>query len=341
MESELSNRRDFLKQLAIITTGIMAPIPFNSCGGSRDSIGDILPTRVLGKTGQRVTMLGLGGYHIGWTTEKDAEETIEAALEGGIRFFDSAESYGPHTSEIRYGKYLVPKYRDNVFIMTKTTTRDPETARKHLDESLKRMNCDYIDLWQVHSITTPEDVDNRINQGVIKVFEEAKASGKVKYIGFTGHQNPYGHARMLDMTNEGSIFDASQMPISVVDAASKTSFTNMILPRLVKQNIGVIAMKTLADGRFFSSKKQLERDVWQSDDPVVPGRMSIGQAMDFAWSLPVATLVTGAENAPMLREKVAMTKNFMNLSEEERSGLMDKVADIDIGRVEYYKRIAT
>jgi uncharacterized protein len=344
MDTELSKRRAFLKQLAVLTTGIMAPIPmFTSCSTtSRDSIGDVLPTRILGKTGERVTMLGLGGYHIGWTTEKDAEETIEAALEGGIRFFDSAESYGPHTGEIRYGKYLVPKHRDHIFLMTKTAARDAKTARTHLEESLKRMNCDYIDLWQVHSITTPDDVNNRIDQGVLKVFEEAKASGKVKYIGFTGHQNPYGHETILEKTNEGGIFDTCQMPISVVDAGSKISFINLIMSRLVKGNLGVIAMKTLADGRFFANKKQLERQVWQSEDPVVPGRITLEQAMNFAWSLPISTLVTGAENAEMLREKIPMAKSFLKMSEQERNGLMDKVADIATdGKVEYYKRFET
>jgi uncharacterized protein len=339
MNIELSTRRDFLKQMSILTASIMVPLPFSGCGNSgRDSIGEMLPKRMLGKTGQEVTMLGLGGYHIGWTTEKDAQETIEAALEGGIRFFDTAESYGPHTSEIRFGKYLIPNYRDKIFIMTKTNSNDAKTAITHLEESLSRMNCDYIDLWQLHAIFTPEDVENRVERGVLEVLQDAKASGKVKYIGFTGHQNAYAHAKMLDLTNDGALFDTCQLPINVVDAMSSVSFTNLILPRLVSGNIGVIGMKSLADGRFFAKKLQENRQVWQTENPIIPRKVTIDQAMNFVWSLPVSTLVTGAENAEMLKEKIELAKTFMKLSDQERRDLMNTVADVpNLEEVEYYK----
>lgn len=144
----MEKRRQFLQKIAGLTAGIMVPFQNISLGKgqSKDRWGKLLPLRKLGKTGVDVTMLGVGGFHIGWTTEKDAQAVIEAALEGGVRFFDSAESYGPHTSEIRYGKYLTPKYREDIFLMTKSTAKDAKTMREHLDASLKRMKTDYLDL---------------------------------------------------------------------------------------------------------------------------------------------------------------------------------------------------
>ena len=150
------SRREFLKYLSALTAGMIIANPTIGATTSRDHFGEILPVRKLGKTSIEVTMLGVGGYHIGWTTEKNAQEVIESAMEGGIRFFDTAESYGPHTSEIRYGKYLTPKYRDDIFLMTKTYTKRASQARQHLIESLERLKTDYLDLWQVHSLESPE-----------------------------------------------------------------------------------------------------------------------------------------------------------------------------------------
>jgi aryl-alcohol dehydrogenase-like predicted oxidoreductase len=338
----MKERREFLKSLAGITAGMMMPISnfaFASKPG-KDRLGEVLPLRTLGKTGEKVTMLGLGGYHIGWTTEKDAQETIEAALEGGIRFFDSAESYGPHTSEIRYGKYLTPQYRDLIFLMTKTQAKDAKTAREHLEGSLERMKTDHIDLWQVHSLYTPEDVEERITNGILEVMQEAKASGKVKHIGFTGHQNPKAHLKMLERTAANDIFETCQMPINPVDAAHSSSFINQVLPELLERNYGVIAMKTLADGRFFGEKIMKGKVAWTSENPVVPRLMSIRDAMYFAWSLPVGVLVSGAENAALIREKIEMAKDFSKLKAKERENLVAKVAELaEEGKVEYYKKV--
>lgn len=341
--TDITKRRDFLKKLAALTAAITIPAPLFPYGRNlyRDRIGETLPLRKLGKTGKEVTMLGLGGYHIGWTTERDAQETIEAAIEGGIRFFDSAESYGPHTGEIRYGKFLVPKYRDHVFIMTKTQGKDAKTVREHLDASLKRMNCDYIDLWQIHQLDTPNDVDLRVDQGVLDVFREAKASGKVRYIGFTGHQNPAAHRAMLEKTEGENIFDTCQMPINIVDAASEASFIGTVLPRLTERNIGVLAMKTLADGRFFANKVMGDRQIWNSPKPVVPDLFSIKQALEFVWSLPVSVLITGAENASLVKEKIGFARSFMEMSQAERESLITKVARFENAKqVEYYKRVS-
>jgi aryl-alcohol dehydrogenase-like predicted oxidoreductase len=338
---DLENRRQFLRYLSVFTAGMMMPVTMIGQNQIRqDRLGEVLPTRKLGNTNVDVTMLGVGGYHIGWTTEKDAQGVIETALEGGIRFFDTAESYGPHTSEIRYGKYLTPKYRDDIFLMTKTYSRKAAEARKHLEESLKRMKTDHLDLWQMHSLESPEDVDERIADGFLEVMLEAKKSGKARHVGFTGHANPNAHAHMLEMTKDNPIFETIQMPINVVDFNYKSSFIKDVLPTALDRNLGIIAMKTLADGRFFADKKMGKSQVWSSDDPVVPDRISIQDALYFAWSLPISVLVTGAETATLIKEKIELAKKFIALSESERLDLVNKVIDLaEKGDVEYYKNV--
>jgi len=304
----------------------------------RDKWGDTLPLRTLGKTNQKVTMLGVGGYHVGWTTERDAAEVIETAMEGGIRFFDTAESYNDGRSEIRYGKYLVPKYRDQVFIMSKSTAENGETARAHLEGSLSRLNCDYIDLWQVHALSTPEDVDDRIKNEVLDVFEKAKEEGKVRHIGFTGHQNPFAHKQMLHRTIDRDIFETIQMPINVIDGHFH-SFIKNVLPIALERNLGVLAMKTLSDGRFFKEKKSLDKIEWTSDDPIVPNYLSIREALYFVWSLPISVLITGAENKEFLQEKIDLARAFSDLSEKERYQQFHDVSKKAGAAVEYYKEV--
>ncbi len=297
-----------------------------------DKWGTLLPFRKMGFTEVPVTMLGLGGFHIGGSMdEKEAQRTIEAAIQGGIRFFDTAESYQSGEAERRYGKYLVPKYRDEVFIMTKSTARDAQTARGHLEGSLKRMKLDYLDLWQVHSIRNPEDVDNRINDGVLDVFEEALDSGKVRYIGFTGHRDPDGFVRMMERKN---IFHTVQMPVNPVDAAATNSFLKKVAPMIAERNLSLLAMKTLADGRFFGRK---ERVNWSTDNPVVPDHISIRDALYYAWSLPVSVLITGPDDAGMLLEKIDLARKFISLSEQERMEIVSRVQSFADGNVEYYK----
>jgi aryl-alcohol dehydrogenase-like predicted oxidoreductase len=335
----MNKRRDFLKSLALLTSGILVSDRLIAGAAmTNDSLGQVLPYRMLGNTGEKVTMLGLGGYHVGWTTEKDAREVIETAVEGGIRFFDTAESYDDGGSETRYGKYLVPKYRDQVFIMTKSTARDGKTAKEHLEGSLKRMNCDYIDLWQIHSIRTPEDVDNRLENEVLDVFEKAKDEGKVRHIGFTGHRNPYAHKQMLDRTKSNNSFATVQMPVNVIDP-HWYSFTENVLKESLNRNLGILAMKTLSDGRFFAEKRRLDKIQYTTENPIIPDAISIKDALYYVWSLPVSVLITGAENKTLLEEKIELAKNFTALSEEQRTSLVDRVAEYAGNKVEYYKKV--
>ena len=258
--------------MAGITAGMMLPVNWGCSGpqSGSDKLGALLPMRKLGSTGEMVTMLGVGGYHIGWTTEKDAQEVIETAIEGGIRFFDTAHSYGPGISEERYGKYLIPNYRDHIFLMTKTTAPDADTLLKEVDLSLKRLNTDHVDLLQLHAFQSPGDVDDRISNGVMDAIYSVHESGKARYIGFTGHQSPYAHLRMMERMSEFPEFATLQMPISAVDFASEHSFVRKTLPLAVENNLGLLAMKTLAAGRFFGRTKIGDELSWETGTPVIP-----------------------------------------------------------------------
>lgn len=327
------DRRGFLKSMAGLTTGILLSSACAEGGeenSTRDRLGTLLPLRKFGRTGEAVTMLGVGGWHIGEMEEAEAQKTLETALEGGIRFFDSAESYQTGGSESRLGKLLIPKYRDDVFIMTKTTARDAAGARQHLEASLNRLNTDRLDLWQVHAVRTPEDVDERVDNGVFDVMLEAKESGKTRYVGFTGHSSPAAHERVLEQSD---IFDTCQLPINLVDI-NYESFIERVVPTLLERNIGMIGMKALANGGFFGGSQHGQHG---PNPKVVPNRVSVSEAIRFTWSFPISTLVTGPDNAEQLQEKIDIAKTFSGMGDSERQKLVDKVADMAGRTVEFYK----
>ena len=325
-------RRFVLKWLAGFTAGILLSSQTNAQDKTpkSDRLGKLLPLRTLGRTGEAVTMLGVGGWHLGSLSERDAQASIEIALEGGVRFFDTAQMYQSGGSETRMGKLLIPKYRDVIYLMTKTTARNAKDARRHLEDSLRRLNTDYLDLWQVHTVNNTRDVDKRIANGVFEVMAEAKESGKVRHIGFTGHRQPEAHLRVLAKSD---IFDTCQMPINLADP-SYSSFIQQVLPKLVERNIGVIAMKSLANGGFFGGSSHGKN----GDNPkIVPNRVSIAQAVSFVWSLPVSVLITGFNNPQQMQEKIELANSFVAMNEPQRQDLIDKVADLAGRRVEFYK----
>ena len=331
----MNDRRSFLKIMAAATAGIL--VPFKNVDGSvslpSDRFGDLLPLRKLGSTDEKVTMLGLGGSHIGRMDDALAESVINAAIEGGIRFFDTAEGYSGGASEERYGKFLTPKYRDVSFIMTKTSARDATTAQEHLEGSLRRMKTDYIDLWQIHALGSPDDVDGRVNEGVLEECIKAKESGKVKYLGFTGHSDYKALRRMMGKTD---ILQACQMPVNCFDPNYK-SFINNVLPALLDKKIAVLAMKTLGNGGFFGGTRHHEGG---DEKKIIPEVASIKEALSFTWSLPVSTIITGPNDVDMLNEKIALAKSFKAMTEEDRSELVSRLgnAGLDGSKVEFYKR---
>lgn len=325
-------RRSLLKWLAGLTTGILLASQTNAQDktAKSDRLGKLLPLRTLGRTGEAVTMLGVGGAHLGDLSERDAQATIEIALQGGVRFFDTAEMYQSGGSETHIGKLLTPKYRDVIYLMSKTTARNAEDARRHLEDSLRRLKTDYLDLWQVHAVRGSKDVDECIANGVFEVMAEAKESNKVRHIGFTGHRQPEGHLRVLEKSD---IFDTCQMPINLADP-SYSSFIEQVLPKLVKRNIGAIAMKSLANGGFFGGSSHGQPG---NNPKIVPNRVSIAEAISFAWSLPVSVLVTGFNNPQQMQEKITLANSFVAMDEQQRQALIEKVADLAGKRVEFYK----
>lgn len=326
------DRRNFIKVLTGLTAGAVLQ---NSSFAAKiaeqsDRLGKIMPQRPLGNTGESVTILCVGGYHFGEAKEPEAQKIIETALENGIRFFDCAVQYQNGGSEEYYGKFLTPKYRDVSFLMTKSQAKTAEGVRKELEDSLRRMNTDSIDLWQIHALTSREDVEERLNNGVLDEFLKAKEEGKVRYIGFTGHSTPEAHLRMLELTRDTQPFACAQMPINVADP-SYSSFIENVVPKLIESNIGVLAMKTLAFGNFFNERRD-------KDNPlVIPDRITLQDALHFVWSLPISSIVTGARSSDELQEKIDLAMSFSSMAEEKRKELIAKVAEVAGKDLESYK----
>ena len=301
-----------------------------------DRLGKLLPLRKLGKSGPVVTNLGVGGDHVGNASEKDAQAIIERALADGIRFFDNAPLYSNGRAETRYGKYLTPKYRDVSFIMTKTLARDKKSALKDLDASLSRMKTDYVDLWQIHALTSPADADKCVENGVLDALLEAQSKGKVKHLGFTGHSSYKAHLKMLSEIKKRKIkMAASQMPVNPADPHFD-SFVTHVLPKCVEAGIGILAMKTLAYGRFFGGNKGwLRTDV--SVKPAIPGVISLEDVFGFVWSLPISTLISGMESVEHVKQNAAIARKTWNWGQAHRQKCIDLMEPFAGPNLEFYK----
>ncbi len=336
-------RREFLGILAGCTAGLMAPGLFTgddklaaATGTRSDRLGKLLPLRNMGSSGPVVTCLGMGGDHVGSATEKAAQAIIEKGLEEGIRFFDNAPLYSSGRAEKRYGKFLTPRYRDLAFIMTKTLARNRKDALKDLDDSLSRMKTDYADLWQIHALESPEDVEERIKNGVLDAFLEAREKGRVRHIGFTGHGSYKAHLRMLEeLRKRGLKMNSSQMPVNPADPHYK-SFVTHVVPKCVEAGIGVLAMKTLAYGRFFGGNRGWRRTN-VSVKPVIPGVLSLEDVFGFVWSLPVTTLISGMTSVEQVSHNAVLARKTWNWDSAERKKRIDAVAPFAGPDLEFYK----
>lgn len=278
----------------------------------------------------------MGGDHVGKQNDKEAQALIEKGLEEGIRFFDNAFMYSRGRAEECYGKFLTPKYRDVAFIMTKSVARTKEDVLKELDTSLSRMKTDYVDLWQVHSLESPEDVEQRIENGVLDAFLEAQQKGKVKHIGFTGHTSYKAHLKMLEeIENRGIKMSSAQMPINPADPHYE-SFVTHVVPKCVEAGIGVLAMKSLAWGRFFGGNIG-----WRRTDvdvaPVIPDVLSVEDVFGFVWSLPTTALVSGMDRVELITENAAMARKTYKWNQAERQKRIDAVAAFAGPDLEFYK----
>ena len=281
-----------------------------------------IPRRALGRTGETVSALGMGGYHLGQVgSEREAISLVHGAIDAGITFMDNAWEYHDGVSERRMGKALAKGWRDRVFLMSKVCThgRDARTAMRQLEESLRRLKTDHLDLWQVHEVAYAGDPDRHFMKGgVMEALERAKSKGLVRFVGFTGHKDPALH---LEMLSHGYPFDTCQMPLNCFDATFR-SFEQQVLPELARQGIAAIGMKSLG-GEGTAVKK---------------GVVTAREALRYAMSLPVAVTVTGIDSAKVLRQNVGVARDFTPMSKAELQRTRNRFAGAAVdGRFELYK----
>lgn len=338
----METRRDFLKKTSMVTAvGLLSGWTL-SCS-SPDKLGDVLPMRRLTRDGQQVTAFCMGGYHAGIPEDAAyAEKMIERAIELGVRFFDNARGYHRGRSEEYMGQFLTPKYRDEIFLMTKSHAKNGADARKHLDESLAALKTDQLDLWQIHHIDTIEDAENRVKNGVLDAFLEAKEQGKTRYIGFTGHRNPAVHLHFLSMLEErGLKLDTCQMPVNVCDPSFE-SFQLRVLPELLKREYGVIAMKTMAGGSMMGKRIDTTPQSLATEDiPDVVSLTGISYAElhQYVYALPVSALCSGCDTIEKLEHNVGTLQNLKELPLAEMDRLVELVRPYAGFNVENYKRV--
>jgi len=335
-------RRNFLKTASGLTAGLAAAVGLNrqvnAPGQSTQSeaseatvlaatpdstrSGDML-YRTLGRTKEKVSLIGLGGFHIG--KQKDEQESIRiirSAIDRGITFMDNSWDYNNGNSEIRMGKALQDGYRQKVFLMTKIDGRTKESAADQINQSLQRMQTDHVDLMQFHEVIRMEDPDRIFAPGgALEAMLAAQKAGKVRYIGFTGHKDPLVHLRMLDIAAKHNFhFDTVQMPLNVMDAHFR-SFGQTVLPRLIDNQIGVLGMKSMGDHFILNSNvvKPIE-------------------CLHYAMNLPTSTVITGIDSMEILDQAFEAARTFKPMSQAQVKALLDRTAKVAAnGQYELFK----
>jgi uncharacterized protein len=285
---------------------------FNSSG---------IPLRPLGQTGVEVTAIGFGGYHLGLVKdENEAVRLLHESIDAGITFMDNAWEYHNGRSEELMGRGVHDR-RDKVFLMTKVCThgRDRHVAMRQLEDSLRRLKTDYLDLWQVHEVVYDNEPELHFAEGgVIEALEQARREGKVRFVGFTGHKSPELHLKMLSYDYP---FDACQLPLNCFDATFR-SFERKVLPELERRGIAAIGMKSLGG----------------EGDMVRAGVVTAEEALRYAMSLPVATVVSGIDSPAVLRQNLGVARGFTPMSDEEMRRLRERCAALAAdGRFEQFK----
>jgi aryl-alcohol dehydrogenase-like predicted oxidoreductase len=312
-----TTRREFLRSAAssVAVSALAADVlateqPAGAAG---------LPTRVLGRTGQRVSILCLGGWHIGAVKDQaQAIRMMHTAVDEGLTFFDNSWDYHDGGSEEVMGRALAEGRRDKVFLMTKNCERDYAGSMKCLDASLRRLRTDRIDLWQFHEIIYDNDPDWVFEKGGLKAALEARKAGKVRFIGFTGHKDPRIHLAMLGKPFE---WDACQFPVNVLDVHFR-SFQKHVLPVCLERKVGAIGMKGFGGGHGIAREAGLAPE----------------EAYRYALSQPVASQVVGMTTLEQLQQNIAMARRFTALTESEQAALAARVRPFATdGRFEQFK----
>jgi predicted aldo/keto reductase-like oxidoreductase len=297
-----------------------AGLPLVTSPGTRK--GEML-YRTLGRTGEQVSLIGMGGFHIGHIQdEQQSIKLIRTAIDRGITFMDNSWDYNDGASEIRMGKALRDGYRQKVFLMTKFDGRTKDSAARQIDESLKRLQTDHLDLIQLHEVIRVDDPDRAFAPGgAMEAVTDAKKAGKTRYIGFTGHKDPFVHLRTLEVAKQHNFhFDTVQMPLNVMDAHFR-SFGHKVLPVLVKEQIGVLGMKSMGDHFILESKT------------VTPM-----ECLHFAMSLPTSVVITGIDKPQILEQAFEAVRTFKPMSEQQLATLLSKTKEVAMsGNYELFK----
>jgi predicted aldo/keto reductase-like oxidoreductase len=312
------DRRDFLKSSAAASVAASLNSKFSNASDQPVS------HRTLGRTGEKISMVGIGGYHIGAPSvkEKDGIAIIRAALDNGINFLDNCWDYNDGVSEERMGKALRDGYRQKAFVMTKIDGRTKAAAEQQLNQSLQRLQTDHIDLLQFHEVIRDNDPERIFAAGGgMEAVVKAKRAGKVRFIGFTGHKSPDIHNKMLETAFAHNFtFDAVQMPLNVMDA-HYDSFEKKTLPILVKHGIGVLGMKPMGDKIILHSK---------TATPV--------ECLHYAMNLPTSVVITGCDSMQILQQALGAARSFKPMSKDEVAALLAKTsAAATKGEFEQYK----
>ena len=278
----------------------------------KDSGEGEIPTRILGRTGETVSAIGLGGYHLGFPDLKESESIriIRTAIDHGITFLDNCWDYNNGQSEIRMGRALRDGYREKVFLMTKIDGRDGKSAKSQLEESLRRLGTDRIDLLQFHEIIHADDPERIFAEGgALEAAIEAKDEGTIRYIGFTGHKSPDIHNKMLGTAARHHFrFDTVQMPLNVMDAHF-ASFEKKVLPTLVRDGIGVLGMKSMGDHVILGSK---------TVTPI--------ECLHYAMNLPTSVVITGCDSMEVLEQALTAARTFRPMTADETGSLLARTA---------------
>jgi len=276
------------------------------------AVSDV-PTRTLGHTGVQVSCLGLGGSHIGRgnLTSRDAIDIMRTAIDSGITFMDNSWDYNDGESETRMGKALKDGYRERTFLMTKVDGRTKKEATRQLNQSLKRLGVDHVDLLQHHEIIRFDDPDKIFAVGgAMEAFVEARRAGKIRYIGFTGHKDPHIHLYMLEKARqEGFRFDTVQLPLNPMDAHFR-SFKAHVLPALLSDNIGVLGMKSLGSGVLLKSTA-----------------VTAIECLHYALTLPTSVVITGIDSMEILNQALAAARTFTPLTADQMNSILQKTAE--------------
>ena len=291
---------------------------------NKDVANNGVPLRTLGHTGEKVSMVGLGGYHIGQSglSADEGIRIVRAALDQGINFLDNCWDYNDGESELRMGRALRDGYRQKAFLMTKIDGQTKAAATSQINDSLKRLQTDRIDLLQFHEVIRDDDPDRIFAAGgSLEAVLEAKKAGKIRYIGFTGHKSPDIHLKMLATASVHNFeFDSVQMPLNVMDHHFN-SFEAKVLPVLRKQNIGVLGMKSMGDKLILQSK---------TVTPV--------ECLHYAMNLPTSVVITGCESMQILQQALDAARSFRPLAKEQLTALLAKTAKAAVsGEFELYK----